>query len=142
MGLSKRPGLVMMDGSSDAGSFAVATTMIKLSTGNEYISQTCMTVSEFDGEIDRLIMKLKSIQSGGHAKVAAEYEREGTNKSPTPRPLLQYTDVREHNPSCPIDAEIDRLQQARAAIGGAPAAKKGPGRLAKATVASANKSGR
>ena len=69
MGLSKRPGLVMMDGSSDAGSFAVATTMIKLSTGNEYISQTCMTVSEFDGEIDRLIMKLKSIQSGGHAKV-------------------------------------------------------------------------
>ena len=41
-----------------------------------------------------------------------------------------------------IDAEIDRLQQARAAIGGAPAAKKGPGRPAKATVASANKSGR
>jgi hypothetical protein len=41
-----------------------------------------------------------------------------------------------------IDAEIDRLQQARAAIGGAPAAKKGPGRLAKATVAYANKSGR
>jgi len=36
-----------------------------------------------DGEIDRLIKKLKSIQSGGHARVAAEYEREGTHKAPT-----------------------------------------------------------
>jgi hypothetical protein len=56
---------------------------VKLSTGNGYISQTCMTVSEFDGEIDRLIKKLKSIQSGGHARVAAEYKREGTHKAPT-----------------------------------------------------------
>jgi hypothetical protein len=42
-----------------------------------------MTVSEFDGEIDRLIKKLKSIQSAGHARVTAEYEREGTHKAPT-----------------------------------------------------------
>jgi hypothetical protein len=48
---------------------------VKFSTGDGYITQTCMTISEFDGEIERLIKELKNIQSRGHAKFAAEQGR-------------------------------------------------------------------
>jgi hypothetical protein len=54
---------------------------VQFSTGNKYITQTCMTISEFDGEIDRLEKELKNIRSRGHAKFAAAQEKEARHES-------------------------------------------------------------
>jgi len=44
---------------------------VNFTTGDRFITQTCMTISEFDGEIDRLIKELERIRSLGRAKFKA-----------------------------------------------------------------------
>jgi hypothetical protein len=48
---------------------------VKFSTGDGFITQTCMTFSEFKGEVDRLIGELESIRSRGRSKFADSLKR-------------------------------------------------------------------
>ncbi len=53
---------------------------VKFTTGDKYITQTCMTVSEFDGEIDRLKGELDGIRIRGHAEFLAVRNRAALDK--------------------------------------------------------------